>query len=409
MQGRTGDMSEQWLREYVRLAFQIEKEFQKSAGGTWYVDSYYGPPEWKAAAEAESAMSAIDLVRAVASLADSLPAQGFKPLRTTHLAKNVLSMETVCRKLNGETFSLEDEVQRCYDVHPARIPETQFDEALVLTDEALPGDGSLSERLQAYRKRFEMPKEKSGLLVGIIESALAEARRRTTAMFTLPADEAVELAMVTDKHYTANNTYLGHHRSHIDWNTDLPPHMNEILDIACHEAYPGHHTEFTLKDQLLYRERGYVEECIALLISPQSVISEGIATSAFDMVFTLTEAEQWLAEHVYPQVGIEPGTVDLFKLRQAGEMLDGVGENAAFMLHEGRSDEEILRYIAKYVMTTEEESHKFLEFLKAPLVESYIFTYFYGRELMRPLLQGADRQAVFQRFLTEQLYPSELL
>jgi hypothetical protein len=402
-------MSEQWLREYVRLAFHIEKEFQKAAGGTWYVDSYYGPPEWKAAAEAESALSALDLVRAVGSLADALPAQGFEPLRMTHLAKNVLSMETVCRKLNGETFSLEEEVQRCYDIHPARIPETQFEEALALTDEALPGDGNLTERLQAYRKRFEMPKEKSGLLVGIIESALAEARRRTTALFNLPADESVEVAVVTDKHYAANNTYLGHHRSHIDWNTDLPPHMNEILDIACHEAYPGHHTEFTLKEQSLYRERGYVEETIALLISPQSVISEGIATSAFDMVFTVTEAEQWLAEHVYPQVGIKPGAADIVKLRQAEVMLAGVGGNVAFMINEGRSDEEIVQYIAKYLLTTDEESHKFLEFLKAPLVESYVFTYFYGRELMRPLLQGADRQVVFQRFLTEQLYPAELL
>ena len=93
----------------------------------------------------------------------------------------------------------------------------------------------------------------------------------------------------------------------------------------------GHHTEFVLKEQRLFRERGYLEQSIFPIISPQSVISEGIATSACEMFFSPEEAEQWLAKHIYPEAGIEPDTVDIAKLRKALELLEyPVGGNVAF-------------------------------------------------------------------------------
>ena len=177
----------------------------------------------------------------------------------------------------------------------------------------------------------------------------------------------------------------------------------------CHEGYPGHHTEFVLKEQHLFRERGYIEQAISPIIGPQSVISEGIATLACEMIFTPEGAEQWLAKHIYPEAGIEPDTIDIAKLREAGELLEGSWGNAAFLLHEGRSDEEVKQFLIKYSLMPDEEALKFLEFLKVPFQEAYIFTYFYGRQLMKPWLQRPDRLTVFRRFLTEQLYPAELV
>ena len=55
-----------------------------------------------------------------------------------------------------------------------------------------------------------------------------------------------------------------------------------------------------------------------------------------------------------------------------------------------------------------EKASKMLEFLKDPSREAYIFTYFYGKQLMQPWLQGEDRRDVFRRFLTRQLNPSDL-
>src|SRR5215475_5869241 len=116
------------------------------------------------------------------------------------------------------------------------------------------------------------------------------------------------------------------------------------------------------------------------------------------MIFTPAEAEHWLAEHMYPQAGIEPETIDMAKLRQAEELLDyPIGGNAAFLLHEGRSDEEVLRYLSKYALLSEDEVLTYLEFLKVPFQEAYIFTYFSGKHLMHPWLQGPDRWQAFRR------------
>jgi hypothetical protein len=103
------------------------------------------------------------------------------------------------------------------------------------------------------------------------------------------------------------------------------------------------------------------------------------------------------------------GQVDRKKLREASELITGVECNAAFMLDEGRSHSEVIQYLKKYQMLNDEEAQKDLEFLQDPFREAYIFTYSYGHNLLRPWLASADRLDVFKRFLTEQVYPSELV
>jgi hypothetical protein len=400
-------MSEQWFRDYVQLQFRMDRHIRKFTESR-FVDFYYGPPEWKAAVESEAETPAPDLVRASMTLLDTLPAQGFDAQRATYLSKQVIALETVCRKLVGETFALEDEVQRCFDIRPEWTPETRFEEAHALFEEALPGQGSLFERMEALRTRYELTREKAALLPGLLQLAMDEVRRRTRAFLDMPQEEGVELETVTDKVYGGENWYLGNYRSHVDVNTDLPITINSLLDLVCHEGYPGHHTEFVLKERQLYREQGYIEESIAPIIGPRSVVSEGIATSAFETIFTYAEAEQWATEHLYPVAGIMPIKYDIEKLARAWELMGGLFGNARFMLSEGRSEEEVKRYLVKYLLHPEEYAQKEVDFMKDPFREGYIFTYTYGKRLMKPWLEGPDRKKVFKRFLIEQMCPSDL-
>lgn len=89
--------------------------------------------------------------------------------------------------------------------------------------------------------------------------------------------------------------------------------------------------------------------------------------------------------------------------------MEGIDGNARFMLSDGRPDDEVKQYLMQYRLIPEEYARKDLEFLRDPFREGYIFTYFYGRRLMQPWLQGDDRQQVFKRFLTEQITPSDLV
>jgi hypothetical protein len=63
-----------------------------------------------------------------------------------------------------------------------------------------------------------------------------------------------------------------------------------FLLFASHEGYPGHHTEFILKEQHLYREQNQFEHSILILHSPKLIISEGIANNAISVLFSDEEA-----------------------------------------------------------------------------------------------------------------------
>ncbi len=67
------------------------------------------------------------------------------------------------------------------------------------------------------------------------------------------------------------------------------------------------------------------------------------------------------------------------------------------------------QWFREYVLLAFRIDKAIRKFSESRFVDYYIFTYFYGKRLMQPWLQSADRLAVFRRFLTEQLYPAELV
>lgn len=396
--------TERWGQEYITLALRMEKLVPG------FVDGYFGPPEWKASVDREGPPAPVDLLRQAGSLADALPALGCEPRRAAYLQRQVAAMEVTCRKLAGEEIALADEVRRCFDIEPKWTPEADFEEALAIYEETLPGEGNVEQRLGARRSRYELGREKAHLVQGLLERALSEVRRRTLAFVDLPDGEGVTLKTVTNQPWGAYNWYLGNYRSAIEVNTDLPTNVGGILDLMAHEGYPGHHVEHVLKEQLLYRGKGYLENAILLINTPECVISEGIATLAGEMIFQSGEARSWLSQEVYPVAGIEAEYADQARLNRATELLAGVRGNAVFMLHaEGRPDEEVVGYLQRFGLMPEDRARKSLSFLKSPLWRAYTFTYFYGRRLMLPLLQAEDRLQIFRRLLTEQVYPSLLV
>ena len=88
----------------------------------------------------------------------------------------------------------------------------------------------------------------------------------------------IELAFVVDKPWSGYNWYLGNAKSLVEINVDLPLRANAMTDLTAHEGYPGHHTEHSLKDRVLYQERSYAEHAIHLINTQECVISEGIGT-----------------------------------------------------------------------------------------------------------------------------------
>lgn len=182
----------------------------------------------------------------------------------------------------------------------------------------------------------------------MIQWTLAEVRRRTLRFVDLPDDEQVE-AETTGQLYGAANWYLGSYRSRLEINVDLPVNLASLVKLMCHEAYPGHHTEFTLKEQL-YPSQQQIEQSLFLILTPQLVITEGIATLAEQIVFTPEDAAHWLAEQIFPEAGLTVDPTTLAQVHQATRYGRGISGNAWFIVREGRPDDEVLRYVMRYTL-----------------------------------------------------------
>lgn len=366
------------------------------------VDAYFGPPEIKERIDAEERSDPAALASDASGLIESLDGDGLDEGRRRWLHAQLIGLETVARRLAGEEVAFQDEVERCYGIRPRHTPEAEFEHAHRELDEALPGEGSVAERYQAWREKDALAGD---ALAGVIDSLAAELRSRTEGLFALPADESVAFEYVTDKPWAAYNYYLGDLRSRIEINTDSGMTPAFVVELAAHEAYPGHHTEHAWKEQKLVREGVRLEESILMIGTPQSLISEGIAGLAVEMALGDEEQEVTAAHVAGTGVAYDPDVARA--VQQARKPLEGVGGNVALMLHsEGRSADEGHAYLMRWGLMSKKRAAQSLKFITDPVWRSYVTTYADGYSICRDFVGGDPHR--FRRLLTEQLTPADL-
>ena len=368
------------------------------------VDAYYGPAELSARVEAEARPDPAVLVAEARSLHDELDGSIEDPQRTRWLRAQLVGLETVARRLAGEAVAYVDEVERCYGVRPTLVPEDEFVRAHEALDAVLPGHGPVKERYQRWEELQVVPEE---TLMPALELLMKELRRRTQDLFRLPEGEDVELGFVQKEPWLAFNYYLGGLRSRVVFNTDLPWLSIDLLATVAHELYPGHHTERALKESLLVRERGWLEESALLVGTPQSLVAEAIAMVAPEMV--AGEDVDELAARLLRPLGVpyQPEVAAAVRTHRLTLSYYAERGNVAYMLHEcGATLDEAREYARRWSLATDDRVEKGIEFVADPTWRAYIYCYTEGIKLARRFVAGDP--ARFQRLLTEQLVPSDL-
>jgi hypothetical protein len=389
------------IEHYIKLAFNIDAHL------SGYVDAYYGPPVWKSEAETEGLVALSELARRADHLAEQLPEMGWPEDRREYLHYQILAMQTSLRLLQGEAMSLADEVELVYGVKPEWVSEDQFLEAHKLLDDLLPPGDTLADLMAARRRAKSVSVE---IARPMLKEILGELRARTHAHWELPAGESFEMLTVENEPWSAYNWYLGDYRSRIDVNIDLPLQIDGLASLMAHEGYPGHHTEGILKEAGLVRTQGRLEHSLAILNSPEQVISEGIATRALQLVTTKDERQAWKAR-LHQQAGL--ADIDWERDAELGAALGKIGRistNVCFLLYdEGKSHDEAAAYIQRYRLSSEASARKSLEFLIHPLFRTYTFTYRHGGILLDQLFKAkGERHRWFGRLLQEPVTPAAL-
>ncbi len=342
------------------------------------------------------------LVRDAAALLEALDGDALGETRSRWLRSQLVGLETVARRLAGEEVAYEDEVERCYGVRPQWTDEDAFERAHRDLDEALPGSGAVAERYQAWREGDGLRGEE---LARVYQALLDDFRSRTEALFGLPKGEAVEVEYVTDEPWAAFNYYQGGLLSRVAVNTDVAMSPTFLVELAAHEAYPGHHTENTWKEQLLVRDAGCLEELAQMIGAPAALISEGIAGLAPEMMLGDDEQEV-TAEHMRGTgVAYDP---ELSRaVQEARRPLERAGGNVALLLHtRNAATEEAVEYHMRWALTSRKRAEQAVRFITDPVWRSYVTTYTDGYDLCSHFVDGDP--ARFKRLLTEQLTPPDL-
>ena len=382
-------MTQAVTERYLQLGLQLDRHVEG------IVDAYFGPPELAAAVEAAPPVEPRALVAAAEALLDELE-DGW-------LHDQVVGLRTYAGMLAGESTSYADEVEGCYGVRPAYTDESVFTAAHEQLEGLLPGDGPLAERYERWRNSILVPAEQVERTVAAV---IEEARTRTRGLVELPAGEGVVLEMVHDKPWLAFNHYLGDLRSRIAVNVDLPMSAIDLLRLTIHETYPGHHAERSSKEHLLVRGRGLLEETVVLVPTPQSLVSEGIAELAPDMLLE-GDAGAALAAVIH-DAGIELDLAHALAVERAGEPCQWADVNAALMLHEdGASRAETQAYIERWALRTPKLAAHLIRFLTEPTSRTYVITYLAGKELCSSYVSGEPER--FAQLLTEQMRARDLL
>ena len=262
---------------YVRLALALGDRDNDS------LDSYHGPPEWQADARARHAP--LPEIRADATvLADSLAA-----------ARAVAS---------------DDEVRRAFLVRQLRAIAARVDILLGARPSVRRRDPLVVRRSRVCLPTMETPRPSVRRSRSFCRAPARcqRATRRSTADIsslpiawtpcsharstgaerppsrTFPCRPASGSSSSTPTIFawSAFTRYEGRAASRIRVNAALPLTVDRALDLACHEAYPGHHTIDSLLDAASARR---IELLVRPLFSPQSLLHEAAASLASSVAF----------------------------------------------------------------------------------------------------------------------------
>jgi hypothetical protein len=398
--------------EYVKLVLAVGDHDAD------YVDAYYGPPEWRIEAGQRKAPleEILQRARAFQRDLDDTPAAADDPLlhlRHTYLQRQVFALIARVEMLRGRRLSFDEESLALYDAVAPHLTEADFAGPLMELESEIPGDGPLSERVEQYRQQFVIPVDR---LDAVFRDAIDTCRSKTRPHLDLPPDERFSVEFVTNQPWSGYNWYQGDASSLIQVNTDLPIFVDRALDLACHEGYPGHHVYNALLEHHLVKERGWIEFTVYALFSPQSLIAEGTATYAVDVVFTRDERVAYERDVLFPLAGLDSSSAERYY--HVTELIDRLGyagnEAARRYLDGAITAEEAEHWLIKYTVASPARAKQRIRFIDR--YRSYVINYNLGKDLIRRHVEGRggtpdrpeQRWSEFIALLTSPRVPSTL-
>jgi len=402
-------LKEKFLKDYVLLALRIDRLFNKE--GTYYIDSYIGPESLKTKVEKEELFTAKNLIKDTKRLKNKIDNIKFENSRKKFIKKHLLAFQTILEILNNDNINFKKQVKNILDLDLVWTDEKVFEEGLKLFKDGLPGSGDLNQRYNEWLQRNTYFFDDNQKMLSLINELIKVVRDYSKNIVNIPNDDVI-VELVSNKNYGASTRYIGNLKSKLKINKDIPFNFFQAIPLIAHELYPGHHTEFLMKEKYLVHDKGYFENQVFLLNSPQLVVSEGIGEIAFDMIISNDYFLSYLVNDIYRKYKIKINDVNLKSLLQASRInsIDQIANNAVMMFEDGRSEDEIKKYVGKYTLQPDFMLEHLLSNIKSSQFKKiYSITYYQGKKLVQDYINRGNKIKRFNELLKIQSYPTLLV
>ena len=257
----------------------------------------------------------------------------------------------------------------CYGVRPVRTDEAVFADAHASSRSCSPGDGSLAERHERWRQSMLVPDRR---IERTVTAVIEEARRQTATSSTCRTARVVTRDRA--RRALAGVQRLPRRPPQPDRGQRRPARCRrvDLLRLAIHETYPGHHAERAIKEHVLVRGRGLLEETIVLVPTPQSLDRRGHRRAARRNCCSRATPDG--ARRGRPRRGhrLRPGHA--LAVGRASEPLPlGGDQRGADVARAGASEAEMQAYLERWgLMTPEARRAHLIRFMTEPTSRSYI-------------------------------------
>ena len=366
---------------YVKLTLAIGKHHK------YYIDAFYGPEEWKSnkTIDLKTLEKDMDLlINDLSTYKENIDEKRRKDFLLIHCK----AAKSFILQLLGKNLSFDEESLVLYDAISPALDEKVLDAHLEKLNKILPGDGDLNQRMNDFLEDFIIPKDK---LDEVFTAAINEARKVSKKYIPLPSNENFEIQYVKDQVWSAYNWYKGNNYSIIELNTDFPLQISRAIDLAAHEAYPGHHVFNSLMEKHLVNEKQYMEYCVYTLYSPLSLLAEGSANYGIELVFPKESRLDFEMNVLFPLAGLDSSKVKLYyEIQDLMKNLSYAGNKTAQeFLDKKISKRQAIKDLMKYSLTSKEKATQRLSFIQAH--RAYVINYNLGEDIVRDYIENKTK------------------
>lgn len=218
-----------------------------------------------------------EALAALAREAFALP----EPDRRLYYTQACISLDSFCAQNQGQLPDLSTQIGMFLHVNPAPISQSQIDALLAKIHAMLTDMGYSGDVFQQCAKWEEKNKVPTDEVQGVMTELMAEARERTGNILPLPENDYYRCETVRGEPFNARSDY---DNRMVVINIDPVLTRPALKHLVCHECYPGHFMQFSLRRIYWEQGRAAADGLLSVVNHSSSSTFEGIADAGIEFI-----------------------------------------------------------------------------------------------------------------------------